>query len=156
MRHHLGSLLRRTAVGVISLASISATRGAAAAAPAREAESIAFTQRYRALQHGGVVRAANAAISCRTAAAGAKVSCPAARSGRAAANGDFDMSSISEPGRAQPRRVPAYANTLGYDSDVFALGRSIGQRGPGLDLRLASRRDTAWIGVLLAAVDARP
>ncbi|WP_406105100.1 DUF3344 domain-containing protein [Streptomyces sp. NBC_01003] len=365
MRHHTGSFLRRTAVGVISLAAISATCGAAAAPPAREAESIAFTQRYRALQHGGVVRAANAAISCRTAAAGAKVSCPAARSGRAAANGDFDMvytdidrdpntynsssaevrlpvgarvtyarlywggnlrageqkpardngrvllhepggtyravradtlighrvaggadayqasadvtrlvrasgggsytvaqlnvakgrsaagawggwtlvaayekaseplrrialwdgfasfdarhrdrtvhlagppvgagtagrvgmvayngdrgvkgdalsvssgrrarpvalrnaanpaddvlnSSISEPGRAQPRRVPAYANTLGYDSDVFALGRGIGQRRSGLDLRMTSRRDTAWIGVLFAAVDAKP
>ncbi|MFF1687076.1 MULTISPECIES: DUF3344 domain-containing protein [unclassified Streptomyces] len=377
MRHHLGSLMRRTAVGVLSLSAVSvlsavsavSATGGAAAAPhareAREAGTIAFTQRYRALQHGGVVRAANAAISCRPAATAAEVSCPAARSGKAAANGDFDMtytdvdrdpntynsssaevrlpvgarvtyarlywggnlrvgewksakgsdrvllresggkykavladtlvgrragggadayqasadvtrlvrasgggsytvgqlnvakgrsaagawggwtlvvayekaseplrrialwdgfdsfdarhrartvhlaglrvaagaagrvgmvayngdrgvtgdalsvssalrvrpvplgnaanpaddvlnSSISEPGRAQPRRVPAYANTLGYDSDVFALGRGIGQRGPGLDLRMTSRRDTAWIGVLFAAVDAKP
>ncbi|MGW6157009.1 hypothetical protein ACWFRM_28325 [Streptomyces sp. NPDC055144] len=193
MRHHRGSLLRRTAVGVFSLAAHSATCGAAAAAPAREAESIDSTQRYRALQHGGVVRAANAAISCRPAAAAAKVSCPVARSGGAngrvgmvAYNGvrgvkgdapsvspgrrarlvtlgnaadpadDVLNSNISEPGRAQPRRVPAYANTLGYDSDVFALGRNIRKRGSGLDLRMTSRRDTAWIGVLFAAVDARP
>ncbi|RFC73163.1 hypothetical protein [Streptomyces sp. AcE210] len=102
MRHHLGSHLRRSAVGAVSLAAISRTCGAAAAAPAREAES------------------------------------------------------ISEPGRAQPRRAPAYADTLGCDSDVFALGRSIRQRGSGLGLRMTSRRDTAWTGVLCAAVDARP
>ncbi|MFB6679220.1 hypothetical protein ACFCWG_43870 [Streptomyces sp. NPDC056390] len=99
MRHHLGSHLRRTAVGDVSLAAISKTCGAAAA---RGAES------------------------------------------------------ISEPGRAQPRRAPAYADTLGYDSDVFALGLGIGQRGAGLGLRMTSRRDTAWTGVLCAAVDARP
>ncbi|RVU27514.1 DUF3344 domain-containing protein [Streptomyces antnestii] len=364
MRHPLGSLLRRPAVGAVSLAALFATCGAAAAPPSPEAESIAFTQRYRVLQHGGVVRAANSALTCR-AGGSAKTSCPAARSGGAAANGDFDMtytdvdrdprtdnsssaevrlpagakvtyarlywggnlragerkpagdsrrvlfqepggshrevladslvghrvaggadayqasadvtrlvrasgggsytvaqidvakgrsaagacggwtlvaayekraeplrrialwdgfesfseghrghtvrlggmpvaagatgrvgmvayngdrgvtgdslsvssgrrarpvalrntanpaddvlnSSISEPGRAQPRRVPAYANTLGYDSDVFTLGRGTRQRGPGLDLRMISRRDTAWIGVLFAAVDAGP
>ncbi|MCX5083083.1 hypothetical protein ACFC18_47320 [Streptomyces sp. NPDC056121] len=99
MRHHLGSHLRRTAVGAVSPVAHSKTCGAAGA---REAQS------------------------------------------------------ISEPGRAQPRRVPAYADTLGHDADAFALGRSIGQRGSGLGLRMTSRRDTAWTGVLCAAVDARP
>jgi hypothetical protein len=131
MRHHLGSLLRRPAVGVISPAANSATCGAAAAPPAREAERIGSTQCYRALRHGGAVRAANPA------------------------DGVLN-SSIIEPGRAQSRRVPAYANTLGYDSDVLALGRSIRQRGAGPDLRMTSRRDAAWTGVLFAAVDARP
>ncbi|MFF1396767.1 hypothetical protein ACFVZD_23515 [Streptomyces sp. NPDC058287] len=72
------------------------------------------------------------------------------------AAGAREEQSISEPGRAQPRRAPAYADTLGYGSDVFALGRGIRQRGPGLGLRMTSRRDTAWTGVLRAAVDARP
>ncbi|MFF1360597.1 hypothetical protein [Streptomyces sp. NPDC058297] len=45
MRHHLGSLMRRTAVGVISLSAVSvlsavsATGGTAAAPHAREARS---------------------------------------------------------------------------------------------------------------------
>ncbi|MEU6662506.1 hypothetical protein [Streptomyces sp. NPDC046821] len=69
---------------------------------------------------------------------------------------DVLSSSISEPGRAQPRRTPAYASTPGYDSDVFAVARGSRQRGPGLGLRMTPRRDTAWTGVLFAAVDARP
>lgn len=59
-------------------------------APAAEAESLAFTQRYRALQHGGIVRAANSSITCRRPVERSAVSCPAAREGRAAANDDND------------------------------------------------------------------
>ncbi|TRO70002.1 DUF3344 domain-containing protein [Streptomyces sp. IB201691-2A2] len=86
-------------VGVFSLASLWAPGGPAAAAPAMpttstapaaEAESLAFTQRYRALQHGGIVRAANSSITCRRPVERAAASCPAAREGRAAANDDND------------------------------------------------------------------
>ncbi|GHA63494.1 hypothetical protein GCM10010372_74210 [Streptomyces tauricus] len=101
MRNSLGLLLRRGMVGAFSLASLWVPGGPAAAAPvppdataaqpAAEAESVAFTQRYRALGHGGIVRAANASITCRTPVAPTAVSCPAARAGRAVANDGFDM-----------------------------------------------------------------
>ncbi|MFH8794003.1 DUF3344 domain-containing protein [Streptomyces sp. NPDC017941] len=65
---------------------------------------------------------------------------------------DVLNSTVSEPG-PPARRSPAYANTLGYDSDVLPLGdRLRGQRGE-LTLRVSSRADAAWIGVLFAAVD---
>ncbi|MEU0002841.1 DUF3344 domain-containing protein [Streptomyces sp. NPDC006314] len=69
--------------------------------------------------------------------------------------GDFLNSTISEPEGRPPARVPAYANTLGYDSDVFDLGRGLKHAGDQLTFRLRSRRNAAWAGVLLAAVDAR-
>lgn len=119
MRHSLGPPLRRATVGALVLATIWAPGAAGAPAPpAPEATRLAFAQRYRALQHGGIVRAANTSISCRAteataeAAAGtgtgtnaradagshsaavtreAEPSCPAVREGGAAVNGDFDM-----------------------------------------------------------------
>lgn len=112
MRNSPGLLLRRAMVGCSALVTLWAPGGPATAAPpappappAPEAESLAFAQRYRALQHGGIVRAANASISCReplptgarnaTATAApsraAAPSCPAAREGGTAANNDFDM-----------------------------------------------------------------
>ncbi|MEU7056146.1 DUF3344 domain-containing protein [Streptomyces sp. NPDC046197] len=91
MRHSLGPLLRRATVGVLALAAMWAPGGspaaAPAAAPAPEASRLAFTERYRAHQHGGIVRAANASISCRSA----EPSCPDTRAGGRGANGDFDM-----------------------------------------------------------------
>lgn len=72
--------------------------------------------------------------------------------------GDVLNSTISEPGR-QTRRNPAYANTLGYDSDVFPLTTSPPAKGsgrPGGDLTVhLSSRDPAWVGVVFAAVDAK-
>jgi len=93
MRQSLGQLLRRAAVGVLSLAVVWAPCGsanAAPAAPAPEADGLSFAQRYHALQHGGIVRAANASATCRTTAS----SCRDARAGANAANGDFDMTYI--------------------------------------------------------------
>ncbi|WP_328496258.1 DUF3344 domain-containing protein [Streptomyces sp. NBC_00414] len=98
MRNSLGLLLRRGMVGAFSLASLWVPGGPAAAAPAppdapaaAEAESLTFTQRYRALGHGGIVRAANSSITCRGPVAPTAVSCPTARAGRAVANDGFDM-----------------------------------------------------------------
>lgn len=90
MRQSLRPLLRRATVGALVLVSVWAPGGALAAAPpSPEAARLPFTERYRALQHGGIVRAANAAISCRATAA--QPSCPAVREGGTAVNGDLDM-----------------------------------------------------------------
>ncbi|MER5832435.1 DUF3344 domain-containing protein [Streptomyces sp. NPDC002130] len=92
MRHSLGPLFRRATVGVLALAAVwaagSSPSAAPAAAPAPEAERLSFTERYRALQHGGIVRAANASITCRTAQSS---SCPEVQAGGPGVNGDFDM-----------------------------------------------------------------
>ncbi|MFF8099121.1 DUF3344 domain-containing protein [Streptomyces sp. NPDC016640] len=68
---------------------------------------------------------------------------------------DVLNSTISGPGADAPARVPAYANTLGYDSDVFDLQGALPHAGDRAAFRLTSQRDTAWAGVLFAAVDAR-
>lgn len=67
---------------------------------------------------------------------------------------DVLNSTISEPGEAGAR-VPAYANTLGYDSDVFDLGSGLQNAGDQLTLRLHSQQDAAWAGVLFVSVDAQ-
>ncbi|MEW1641656.1 DUF3344 domain-containing protein [Streptomyces sp. NPDC091219] len=87
MRNSLGPLLRRASTGALALATIWAPAAAASAPPAPEAGRVPFAQRYHALQHGGIVRAANTSISCRRTSA----ACPAVREGQAAVNGDFDM-----------------------------------------------------------------
>jgi hypothetical protein len=55
---------------------------------------VPFAERYRALGHGGLVRAAGTAVTCRTGPArtpGGDRACRAARAGGAGTNGDFDM-----------------------------------------------------------------
>ncbi|WP_217240334.1 DUF3344 domain-containing protein [Streptomyces sp. AC555_RSS877] len=68
---------------------------------------------------------------------------------------DVLNSTISQPGTAAPKRVPAYANTLGYDSDVLDLGRGLRKGGNQLAFRLKSQRDVVWTGALFIAVDAQ-
>ncbi|MEU6886811.1 DUF3344 domain-containing protein [Streptomyces viridosporus] len=90
MRQSPGQMLRHTTVGVLTLAAVWAPCGspvAAPAAPAPEATVLAFDQRYRALQHGGMVRAANTSITCRAQAS----SCRNVQTGGPGVNGDFDM-----------------------------------------------------------------
>ncbi|MFD4522442.1 DUF3344 domain-containing protein, partial [Streptomyces sp. NPDC058470] len=92
MRNSPGPLLRRAMVGCSVLATLLAPGCPATAAPsAAEAESVTFTQRYRALQHGGIVRAANSSISCRATLTRPAPSCSAARAGKKGVNSDFDM-----------------------------------------------------------------
>ncbi|MFD9076209.1 DUF3344 domain-containing protein [Streptomyces lasiicapitis] len=79
---------------------------------------------------------------------------PVPLSDRANPADDVLNSTVSGPG-APARRKPAYANTLGYDSDVLRLGdRLRGQRGE-LTVRMSAGRDAAWTGVVFAAVDVR-
>ncbi|MDT0612818.1 DUF3344 domain-containing protein [Streptomyces lancefieldiae] len=93
MRHSLGQRLRSATVGVLALTTMWAPAGSAVAAapaapPAPEAADLPFAQRYAALQHGGIVRAANTSITCRT---GQAPSCPGVQTGGAGVNGGFDM-----------------------------------------------------------------
>lgn len=92
MRHSLGPRLRRATVGVLASTAMWAPgcfpAAASAAPPSPEASSLAFTQRYRAHQHGGIVRAANTSISC---VPGSAPSCRDVQAGGNGANGDFDM-----------------------------------------------------------------
>ncbi|WP_328871487.1 DUF3344 domain-containing protein [Streptomyces sp. NBC_00287] len=68
---------------------------------------------------------------------------------------DVLNSTISEPGSAPAERAPAYANTLGYDSDVFELDRALRAGGDQLTFRLVSQRDAVWAGAFFVAVDAQ-
>jgi hypothetical protein len=68
---------------------------------------------------------------------------------------DVLNSTISEPGVSEPKRVPAYTRTLGYDSDVFDLGTGLRRGGDQLAFQIASQRDRIWAGVLFVAVDAQ-
>ncbi|MFF1378388.1 DUF3344 domain-containing protein [Streptomyces sp. NPDC058308] len=93
MRHSPG--LRRVFVVPLALAAcLAATGPGSAAPPGGERTRVDFAQRYRALQHGGIVRAANSAITCRRAVARTAASCAAARGGTAGVNDDFDMAYI--------------------------------------------------------------
>lgn len=70
---------------------------AAAPAPAPgstapgESPRIPFTQRYHAVHHGGIVRLANSAITCRTPEKASAASCADLRRGADGANGDYEM-----------------------------------------------------------------
>ncbi|ELP62482.1 DUF3344 domain-containing protein [Streptomyces turgidiscabies] len=79
--------------------------------------------------------------------------------GRTTALGDaadpLDDVLNSTVGGPASERVPAYANTLGYDSDVFELDTALRRGGDQLAFRLVSQRDAAWAGALFVAVDAR-
>ena len=84
--------------GALALAALWAPAAALAAGAPPPAEAETHSPSHSATtrsQHGGIVRAANASISCRAApAAAAAPACPAVRAGQAAqnaANDDFDM-----------------------------------------------------------------
>ncbi|MFF8590614.1 DUF3344 domain-containing protein [Streptomyces sp. NPDC015220] len=102
MRHSLGPLLRRATVGVLALGALWVPGGSPAAAPvasaAPEAGRLAFDERYRALQHGGIVRAANSSVTCRSASGQSGPSCSAAQTGERGVNGDFDTLYIDVDG----------------------------------------------------------
>ncbi|MEV0846514.1 DUF3344 domain-containing protein [Streptomyces sp. NPDC049954] len=103
---HLSAALRHGAVGALaSLALIAGVTAAGAsapprpAAPDREAASLPIAQRWSAVLHGGFVRAANTAVTCRRALTPKVPSCAEAAAtggqGRGAAplvaNGDYSL-----------------------------------------------------------------
>jgi hypothetical protein len=103
-----------------------------------ESADIPFTQRYYAVQHGGIVRAANSAITCRSGA-----QCTDARAGKETAqktaNGDFDMSYIDvdrdantyNSSRAQ-LRLPAGAR-VSYARLYWGGNLRVGEQKPPKD-----------------------
>ncbi|MFD3327263.1 DUF3344 domain-containing protein [Streptomyces sp. NPDC058701] len=68
---------------------------AAAAAPgvpaSRELARVPFTERYQAVQHGGLVRASNSSIGCRREESPDAEPCAEVKRGAAGVNGDFEM-----------------------------------------------------------------
>ncbi|MHC6627853.1 DUF3344 domain-containing protein [Streptomyces globosus] len=82
------------ALGLLSCLALSANVPASAAeAPPGpgEAPRVPFTQRYQAVQHGGLVRASNSSIACRRQEAPGAEPCAEVAKGAAGANGDFEM-----------------------------------------------------------------
>ncbi|MFF8956571.1 DUF3344 domain-containing protein [Streptomyces sp. NPDC014894] len=60
-----------------------------------ESARIPFTQRYQAVHHGGMVRAANSSITCRVPKSTSTASCSSARTGNGV-NSDFEMYYIDQ------------------------------------------------------------
>ncbi|MEU6309902.1 DUF3344 domain-containing protein [Streptomyces sp. NPDC047014] len=81
------------ALGLLScLALSSQVPAAAATVPApKELPRIPFTQRYQAVQHGGLVRASNSGISCRTEEAPQAEPCAEVKRGAAGVNSEYEM-----------------------------------------------------------------
>ncbi|WP_043193964.1 hypothetical protein [Streptomyces sp. NRRL F-2664] len=81
------------ALGLLSCLALSGNiPAAAAAAPAPgELPRVPFTQRYQAVQHGGLVRASNSGISCRKEQSPEAEPCADVKRGAAGVNGEFEM-----------------------------------------------------------------
>ncbi|MEU6298359.1 DUF3344 domain-containing protein [Streptomyces erythrochromogenes] len=81
------------ALGLLSCLALSANApAAAAAAPApKELPRVPFTQRYQAVQHGGLVRASNSGISCRKEQSPQAEPCAEVKRGAAGVNSEFEM-----------------------------------------------------------------
>ncbi|MEV6679931.1 DUF3344 domain-containing protein [Streptomyces erythrochromogenes] len=80
-------------LGLLSCLALSANAPvAAAAAPApKELPRVPFTQRYQAVQHGGLVRASNSGISCRKEESPQAEPCAEVKRGAAGVNSEFEM-----------------------------------------------------------------
>ncbi|MFB8399392.1 DUF3344 domain-containing protein [Streptomyces yangpuensis] len=81
------------ALGLLSCLALSVNAPAVAAAPPapRELPRIPFTQRYQAVQHGGLVRASNSGISCRREESPQAEPCAEVKRGAAGVNSEFEM-----------------------------------------------------------------
>ncbi|WP_242586686.1 DUF3344 domain-containing protein [Streptomyces sp. MST-110588] len=87
--HESSRRVRR--VALCAAVSLVATAGLSAATRGpREAPAIPFTERYHAVRHGGLARAANASVTCR-APVGPAVPCALARRGHLGTNGQYEM-----------------------------------------------------------------
>nr|WP_109780240.1 DUF3344 domain-containing protein [Streptomyces sp. CG 926] len=79
-------------LGLLSCLALSVNSQAAGAAPApKELPRVPFTQRYQAVQHGGLVRASNSGISCRKEQSPQAEPCAEVKKGAAGVNSDFEM-----------------------------------------------------------------
>ncbi|MFD3872596.1 DUF3344 domain-containing protein [Streptomyces sp. NPDC058623] len=81
-------------LGLLSCLALSAHAPAAQAVEPvgpRELPRVPFTQRYQAVQHGGLVRASNSGISCRKEESPQAEPCAEVKRGAAGVNSDFEM-----------------------------------------------------------------
>ncbi|MFD3936816.1 DUF3344 domain-containing protein [Streptomyces sp. NPDC058611] len=84
-------------LGLLSCLALSVHVPAVAAATApgapapRELARVPFTERYQAVQHGGLVRASNSGIGCRREESPDAEPCAEVKRGAAGVNGDFEM-----------------------------------------------------------------
>ncbi|TDC22698.1 DUF3344 domain-containing protein [Streptomyces sp. 8K308] len=87
--------MRRLALfGVLVVALFAIGPRPLASAAVGEASSIPFAERYHAVQHGGVVRAANSVITCGRAVLSSAPTCEDAQGGAAALGGQYEMAYI--------------------------------------------------------------
>jgi hypothetical protein len=70
-------------------------------------------------------------------------------------SGDVMNSSITDAGSKQIKRQSAYANNLGYDSDVFDLRGAFSHGGDRLSVRFGTGRDSVWLGAFFVEAEAR-
>ncbi|MFD7260275.1 DUF3344 domain-containing protein [Streptomyces sp. NPDC059874] len=77
-------------LGLLSCLTLSASPASSAPAP-KELPRVTFTERYQAVQHGGLVRASNSAIGCRKEQSPEAEPCAEVKRGAAGVNGDFEM-----------------------------------------------------------------
>lgn len=104
----------RTGRGVVcapaSLA-LSAALSSAVAAPAPgESARIPFTERYHVTQHGGIARAANSSVTCKTTAGRTATPCAVAQQGGAGRNSLYRMAAID--GDSDARTANSSSATL--------------------------------------------
>ncbi|MFB6619608.1 DUF3344 domain-containing protein [Streptomyces sp. NPDC085524] len=77
-------------LGLLSCLVLSASPASGAPSP-KELPRVPFTERYQAVQHGGLVRASNSSIGCRRQESPQAASCAEVERGAAGVNGDFEM-----------------------------------------------------------------
>ncbi|MDB1086295.1 hypothetical protein PJ985_01745 [Streptomyces sp. ACA25] len=98
--HRHRTAFRRAALCTLSsLLLLVALPSAPAASSVKSAPTVAFTERFRAVQHGGIVRAANSSITCESSATPAGAPCAMARMGAEGRNGDGEMTYIDIDGQ---------------------------------------------------------
>ncbi|MFG2735887.1 DUF3344 domain-containing protein [Streptomyces harbinensis] len=134
---------KRAAVCVLSafLLSVTVSQHTAVPAPSDrgEAESVPFTERYRAVQHGGIARAANSVITCGEAVVITAPACAdVQRNGAGGRSGQYEMTYID---------IDSDRNT--YNSSSAELRLPEGSRVSyarlywGANLRVGEQKDPA-------------
>lgn len=129
----------------VSTASMASSASDSAVPAVKEATRIPFGERYHAVQHGGIVRAANSAITCRTTSEFTVVTpadaaaCVAARDGATASNDQYDMFYTDldkDPNTYNSTRselrVPTGA-TVGYARLYWGGNLRVGEQKPPKD-----------------------
>ncbi|MFG2192384.1 DUF3344 domain-containing protein [Streptomyces sp. NPDC048639] len=85
----------RYAFCALSAVAVAVVLPQSVAVPAgKEATQVPFVERYRAVEHGGIVRAANVSATCESAVTKAAVSCAQVQKGGAGRNNNYEMTYV--------------------------------------------------------------